>query len=332
MALKLFRPYVSWRSVWNVVRVLFSGQLAEGPEVRKFEREFANFHYLEPSSVVALNSGTAALEIAAHLLDLKPDDEVIIPVLTCAATVVPFARRCKVVFADVADDLNVDVADVRRKLTDRTRAIVFVRFGGSHRGLAEILGIVGEPSKRSVRVIDDAAQATDLRLAHWHADFTAVSLQATKTLTSGDGGFLVCREPFASAARKLRWFGLERGKPLDGQVIADPGYKYHMNDIAAAIGRGNLRALPKLLRHRKKLGKIYRDAGMWVQPWLAGVVGEKPNLRGAEVGQHHYRQDKTFGIRSDCPNMDRLEGRYWFVPYGHHVSVRQAKRIANALR
>lgn len=335
--LKLFKPYVSWRSVWNVLRVLFSGQLAEGPEVKKFEYEFARAHGLPPGHVLAVNSGTSALELAAHLLDLKPDDEVIVPVLTCAASVVPFARRCKVVFADIADDLNVDVADVERKITEKTKAVVFVSFGGSNERLEETVGLC---MVRGLRLVLDAAQVADVP-PPYYADFTCVSLQATKVLTSGDGGFLVCMySKDHERAKKLRWFGLERGKSLDGQVIADPGYKYQMNDVAAAIGRGNLKSLPKLLRHREKLAKVYRAAGMWVQPWLAGVVGYNPFETSVsipekgwfEIGQHHYRQDKTFNVPSVCPNMDKLEGRYWFVPYGHHVSVRQAKRIANALK
>lgn len=342
MRLKLFKPFVSWRSVWNVLRVLFSGQLAEGPEVKRFEAEFAAYHGLAERQVLAVNSATSALELAAHLLRLSPLDEVIVPVLTCAASVVPFARRCKVVFADIGDDLNVDAADVARKVTARTRAIVFVRFGGNDRGLAEVIQAAKDGHNgwmEPIAVIDDASQAVgqpNLGVA----DFTVVSTQATKTLTSGDGGFLIFRNGYEGGYRgketcqRLRWFGLERGKSLDGQVIIDPGYKYQMNDIAAAIGRGNLKSLPKLLRHRAKLAKIYREAGMWVQPWLAGVVKEECRCPEPwfEIGQHHYRQDKTFGIPSVCPNMDKLEGRYWFVPYGHHVSVRQAKKIANALR
>lgn len=323
--LKLFRPYVSWRSVWNVLRVLFSGQLAEGPEVKKFEAEFAKYHGLPRA--LAVNSGTSALELAAHLLDLKPDDEVIIPVLTCAASVVPFARRCKVVFADIADDLNVDVEDVARKITEKTKAVVFVSFGGSNARLPEIAQTC---IARGIKLVHDAAQVAEVPT--YYADFTCVSLQATKILTSGDGGMLVCLDPFDhERAKKLRWFGLERGD-ISKQTIAEAGYKFHMNDIAAAIGRGNLQALQKLTAHREKLAKIYREAGLFAHQWLAGYIGERVRGCDFEQGQHHYRLDKVFGVKSKCPNMDRLEGRYWFVPYGHHVSVRQAKRIANALK
>lgn len=311
--------------MWNVVRVLFSGQLAEGPEVKKLEREFANPMW---PNVLAVNSGTSALELAYHLAGIGKGDKVVVPVLGCAATVSPLVRRgANVVFADIGDDLNVDAEDLRRKAKG-AKAIVFVAFGGNEDGLHEASKIAHECG---AILIYDAAQAVGGRYFHL-AEYSCVSLQATKTVNAGDGGFLLCRyREDHERAKKLRWFGLERGD-ISKQTITEAGYKFHMNDIAAAIGRGNLRALPKLVAHRAKLAKIYRDAGLFAHPWLAGYIGERVRGCDFEQGQHHYRLDETFGVESKCPNMDRLEGRYWFVPYGHHVSVRQAKRIASALK
>lgn len=335
--LKLFKPYVSWRSVWNVLRVLFSGQLAEGPEVKKFEAEFAKYHGLD--RCLAVNSGTSALELAAHLLDLKPDDEVICPVFTCAATVVPFLRRCKVVLADVdaygGFCANVSPRTVLEKVTPETKAVVFVSFGGDDTGLWELEALCRE---RGIKLVHDAAQCVRVR---GEADYTCVSLQATKTVTAGDGGFLICRDiKDHERAKKLRWFGLTRGVPLDHQDLEEPGYKYHMNDIAAAIGRGNLRALPKLLAHRKKLRHVLAPLG-FATPWLVGVLRDPDEVADIqdralpfEVGTHHVRLDRYSCLagQGPFPHMDWLEGRYLFVPYGHHVSVRQAKRIASALK
>jgi perosamine synthetase len=347
--LKLFKPFVSWRAVWAAIRVLRSGQLAEGPEVKKFEEEFAAYHGLD--RCLAVNSGTSALELAAHLLDLKPYDEVIVPVLTCAATATPFARRgCRIVLADIDSDLNVSVDDVSRRITPRTKALVFVRFGGNDRGLTEMRALA---DRHGIPLIDDAAQAIGARNLGV-ADFAAVSLQATKTVTSVDGGFLICRsDAHHERAKRLRWFGFDREvkQRLGDAQLEEAGFKFHMNDLAAAIGRANLRCLPKLLAHREKLAAVYRAAGLFAHPWLAGsFTGDYAGLKaragaaGIEIGQHHYPLDGYHAFDYllsenatkenviERPIMRALEGRYYFVPYGHHVSVRQAKRIAKALR
>lgn len=328
---------MSWRAIWAAVRVLRSGQLAEGPEVKAFEEEFAAYHALP--RCLAVNSGTSALELAAHLLDLKPDDEVIVPVFSCAATVVPFARRCKVVMADITANgslmANLDSRELPKLLTPKTRAVVFVSFGGDTTGLRQAKEFC---DANGLKLVHDGAQAIGSELLGL-ADYTAVSLQAIKTVTSVDGGFIVCADPADhERAKKLRWFGLERGVPLEGQRIAEAGYKYHMNDLTAAIGRANLRYLPQLAKHRRKLARIL---GVCSTRWLAGhwsnrraELTEEAVRNGIEIGQHHYRLDRhpAFGKQGQFPFMDRQEDTYYFVPYGHHVSVRQAKRIAKLLK
>ena len=140
MAMNLFRPYVSWRARWYALRVLLSTQLAEGEWVKRFENEFAKKFNLR--NVVALNSGTSALALAYELAGIGEGDEVITPVLTCTATNIPLLhRKATIVFADIDYDLNINVEDVKRKITDKTRAIVFVHFGGNNRGLRELLEI-----------------------------------------------------------------------------------------------------------------------------------------------------------------------------------------------
>lgn len=333
MAIKLFAPYVSKQSILNVNRVLRSGYLAEGQEVRLFEQEFE--HEFDVENAVALNSGTSALELAYELAGLGKGDEVIAPVLTCTATNIPLVRRgCRIVFADTSEDLNVDIEDVKRKITKKTKAIVFVHFGGNNRGLTDLLTIC---RKRGIALIEDAAQAVGSE--HWgEGDFTAVSLQAIKTLTSGDGGFLVCkRKKDYQTAKKLRWFGYDREqKHKKGDIdLKLAGYKYHMNNISAAIGRGNLRDINLLLEHRETLADIYARYGIECHAWLAVARGNykkhKPIFEkaGIEIGQHHYRNDKytLFGGRKKLANMDRIENDYYFVPYHHYVTPKQAHTI-----
>src|SRR3989338_11448260 len=100
--IKLFKPFVSWHAVWNTVKTLRSGQLAEGPRVKEFEKKFGEKFGME--HICSLNSGTTALELAYELAEINEGDEVITPILTCTATNIPLVRRkAKIVFADIED-------------------------------------------------------------------------------------------------------------------------------------------------------------------------------------------------------------------------------------
>ncbi|MDP3958169.1 MAG: aminotransferase class V-fold PLP-dependent enzyme, partial [bacterium] len=223
MRVKLFQPYVSPLARKLVQKTLSTSWIGEGPVVKRFELEFGKKFGLK--NVAAVNSGTSALELAYELADIGRGDEVIAPVFTCTATNVPLVRRdARIVFADVDYDLNMDVEDVRRKITKKTKAIIFVHFGGNNRGLKELLALC---RKRGIVLIEDAAQAVGSEF--WgKADFAAVSLQAIKTLTSGDGGFLVCKKmSYCVKAKRLRWFGYDRDKKqkLGDIDLKEAGYK-----------------------------------------------------------------------------------------------------------
>lgn len=336
--IKLFKPFVSKKAISNVVEVLNGTQLAEGPRVKEFEQKFGEKFGLK--HVAALNSGTAALELAYEIAGINEGDEVITPVLTCTATNIPLIhRKAKIIFADIDKDLNINIADVKRKITPKTKAIVFVHFGGNNRGLKELLKICKE---RKIILIEDAAQAVGSDF--WgKADFTCVSLQAIKTLTSGDGGFLICKnKEDDQKTRRLRWFGYDREEKqrLGDTDLREAGYKYHMNDISAAIGLGNLSVVDKLINHRKKLMAVYKDAGFVTGIWMTAVLAnyafykEKLAEQGYEAGQHHYRNDKysLFGGRQKFEVMDAIEDDYFFIPMHHDVTVSDAKKIIKIIK
>lgn len=334
MSIKLFQPYVSWRVVPLLLRTLFSGQLAEGKMVKQFEKEFGE--KFNKKNVVSVNSGTSALELAYDLAGIKEGDEVITPILTCTATNLPLVRRkAKIVFADIDYDLNINIEDVKKKITTKTKAIVFVHFGGNNRGLKEVARLCKE---RKIILIEDAAQAVGSD--YWGvADFTCVSLQAIKILTSGDGGFLITKKKKDyEKAKRLRWFGIDREKKQKGidVDVTEAGYKYHMSDITASIGLGNLRSIDKVIAHRKELMKIYNSYGLRGNMWMAigyrKLEKAKPVYasHGIQVGDHHYRNDKysVFGGRvKDCPTMDELEGNFFAVPNHYGVSKIEADII-----
>lgn len=338
--IKVFEPYVSPGAVANVMRVLQSGYIAEGPEVKAFELEFAKkFGFDE---VVALNSGTAALELAYELAGIDAGDEVITPVFPFVGTNIPLARRkAKIIFADVDTDLNVSIDDVKRKITPQTKAIVFVSFAGNNRGLAEMRALADE---YKIPLIEDAAQAVGSD--GWgKGDFVCVSLQAIKTLTSGDGGFLILKDKgLVERARRLRWFGFDRDArhKYEDSDITEAGYKSHMNDIAAAIGRGNLDVIDEIIAHRKKLMEAYRAGGVEnTHIWLPVVFNDKRDElraflkeRGIDSSVHHFRSDKytLFGGLQQLPNMDELQDKFLLLPLHMGVTIEDVEMITKAIR
>ncbi|MEK7601518.1 MAG: aminotransferase class V-fold PLP-dependent enzyme [Patescibacteria group bacterium] len=341
--ISLFKTYISLRSIWNVCLLLIKSNygtyIGEGPEVKAFEKEFAEKFGFE--NVAAVNSGSTALELAYELAGICEGDEVIVPVLTHPATGLPAVhRRASVVFADIDPDLNVSVEDVRNKISPKTKALVFVHFGGNNRGLKEILHIAKE---KNLILIEDAAQAVGSDF--WgKADFTCVSLQAIKVLTSGDGGFLICKDKnLHEKAKRLRWFGYDRElkQKLGDTDIVEAGYKYHMNDITAAIGRGNLRTIDKIISHRKKLCSEYAKHGVQSSIWFAHTLSPKRDdlmkfmqENRIHTGDYHYRNDKytIFGGKKRLPTVDRLENQYLLLPLHHGVSVKDVRTICSLLR
>lgn len=337
--LKLFNPYMSEEAKKLCMECLNTDQLAEGLVTKQFEDEFAQKFDLQ--NVLALNSGSSALELAYELADIKEGDEVIVPILTCTATNIPLVRRkAKIVFADIDYSLNVNIEDVRRKITRKTKAIVFVHFGGNKKGLKQLIQLCEE---KNIKFIEDAAQAVGNGY-FGKADYTAVSLQAIKTLTSGDGGFLITKDRNDyNKAKRLRWFGYDREEKqkLGDTDLTEAGYKYHMNNITASIGLGNLRSIDPVIAHRERLGEIYRGYGLFANIWLAGgftndYIGLKRemNNNGFEIGKHHYRNDKytIFSkFKNECPIMDILENKYFFVPLHYGVTEEDANKIGKII-
>lgn len=340
----LFKVFMSPNAVSAVSRVLKSGFIAEGKEVIAFEEEFG--HYFKKNNCVAVNSATSALELSYELAGIADGDEVIAPVLTFNGANLPIVRRrAKIVFADInPETFNLDSDDVEKRITNKTKAIIFVHFGGCNDGLSEIISL---GQKYNIPVIEDAAQA--IGSSNWgNADFTIVSFQAIKMLTTGDGGMLICKNEIdAKHAKRLRWFGMdreERHRTGDSDIF-EPGYKFHMNNIAAAIGRANLKALNPIIAHRSRLSAFYNSykfkknipvtvhAGSWA---CRVITDDRDDLRkylltkGIESGIHHFRNDiySVFGKkRLKLPNMNKMENKYFFIPHHHAVSIADARYI-----
>lgn len=359
----LFHPHMPASAPANALRVLRSRWIGQGPNVEAFEERFSTcFTRGRPS--VAVGSGTDALHLAYVLAGIAPGDEVIAPVFTCTATNIPLLYiGAKVVFADVqTTTLNIDPDDVRRRITEKTRAIVCVHYGGLPCDMDELHGIADE---HNLVMIEDAAHAIGAeyrgRRIGELSSFTAFSFQAIKHITTGDGGMLVVdNEAVAAKAKRLRWFGIDRKAKQQGiwdNDIVEVGYKYQMTDVAAALGLAALDEFDQTLAHRQRLLAAYEDGLRGVPglafvggsqrdrvhgAWLCTVLAERSaELRsklhdgGIESGQVHYRNDRYSifgGRRPDLPNMDAVEDRYLVLPLHTQMRVDDVHRITSAIR
>ena len=337
----LFYPYIPKEKILKELEDTLSGRwIAQGPKVKKFEQIFGEmFDYKYP---VMLNSGTSALELSYHLIGLKEGDEVIVPVLDCTAGQMGLKRRgINIVFADVDDQLNVSVEDVRSKITPKTKAIVGVHLGGIP--FNPQLNILCREA--GIPLIVDAAQHHD----HLEGDFICYSFQAIKHINTGDGGMLVLQdEQTYQRAKLLRWFGIDRDlkermnyKAWEKREmtfdIEEPGFKYQPNDIAACLGLAAIHDLPAIIKYRKKLCEIYlKDLPPQCTPicggsyWLFGILSDKRDdladfltAEGVENNLIHLRNDiyRVFGgVRQNLPNMNRLEPKYLYLPLNNKIS------------
>ena len=265
--MNFFNVHVSPEAVALATATLESGWVSEGEVVKRFEQELER--ELGLGNPVAVNSGTSALHLALAIAGIGSEDEVILPAQTFVATGLAILMTgAEPVFADI-DPMtgNICLESIKEKVTQRTAAIIPVHWGGYPCNMHDIDDIA---CKHGAYLIEDAAHALgatydDIPIGAF-SDFTCFSFQAIKHLTTGDGGALCCYfHQWADAARALRWFGIDRPSTktsILGERIYNLntlGYKYHMNNVAAAIGLGNLAGFKKRLAQRQANGKRYRE-------------------------------------------------------------------------
>lgn len=261
-----YQPDVGEAEISAVTDALRSGWLTVGPKTLEFETAFAAA--VGAKHAIGLNSCTAALHLALDTLDLGPQDEVITCSLTFTATGATILHAGgRPVLADcLADTLNIDPADVAKKITPRTRAIVPVHFAGQPAAMDE-LGALAQA--HGLVVVEDAAHAIP---ATYHgkmvgsiSDMTAFSFYATKNLTTGEGGMLTLDDDAkADRIRMRRLHGMSRDawKRYSGSGtwrydVTAPGYKYNMTDAAAAMGLVQLGRLAQMDARRHELAAMY---------------------------------------------------------------------------
>lgn len=270
-----FSTTISKKSIQYVNEILVSTMISAGDRADRFENELSKkFNFPNP---ISLNSGTVTMRLALICAGVKEGDEVILPAQTFVATgLVILQCGAKPVFADINLDGNISVESIKEKITEKTKAIIPVHWGGYPCDMDEINSIA---KKHNLVVIEDAAHALGATYKNKNigtiSDFTSFSFQSIKHLTTGDGGLLTClSEENSKLIKRLRWFDIDRenSKPsILGEReydITNVGFKYHMNDIAASIGLGNLEIFDKKIERIKNIAKIYNKE-------LSNVAGIK---------------------------------------------------------
>jgi dTDP-4-amino-4,6-dideoxygalactose transaminase len=250
-----------------VVRVLDSEFLGMGAEVQAFEQEIKAF--LEtPFEVICVNTGTAALHLAVESIGLGDGDEVLIPAITYVASFQAVsAARAKPVACDVLEDsLFIDLKDAETRITKRTKAIMPVHFASDSSQMVQVYEFA---KKHHLRVIEDAAHSFGGGRGHKkigaEGDIICFSFDGIKNITSGEGGAIVTGDmALAQRAKDARLLGVEKDteKRFQGKRswvfdVKHQGYRYHMSDLMAAIGRAQLKKINHHIHRRKHLVQLY---------------------------------------------------------------------------
>lgn len=360
----MFYPHVSSEAIDAVVATLRGRWIGQGPKVEEFERRVQDACGV--THAVAVSSGAAAVRLALAIAGVQPGDEVITTPMCCTATNHPILEQfARPVFADIQyETANIDPADVARRVTDRTKAILCVHWGGYPSDLEELNAVA---HGHGIPVIEDASDALG---ATYHgrpvgsvSPFTAFSFQAIQQVTTGEGGMLALTNPEdREAARRRRWFGIDRKQRRPNGVgyydfdVSEPGYGYHMTDIAAAMGVVHLAELPAILSRRSAIANRYRAA-------LSGVPGvrllecrddrtsahhlftihveRRPEFarmmagRNIETSIVHERNDiyAVFGgRRADLPALDRFAASQISIPLNQHLSDDDVEYVVESIR
>lgn len=361
-AIPLFKVFMPESILKPLNEVLMSGYIGEGPRVKEFEKQLAP--WFGNPNVLALNSGTSALQLALRLSGVGFGDEVISTAMTCTATNEPImAMGAKIVWADIDPWTgNIDPADVEKKITPKTKAIMCVHWGGYPCELEELNAI---SQKHGLKVIEDAAHAFGGEYHGTpigsHSDFSCFSFQAIKHMTTVDGGALTCRTSAdCERGRLLRWYGIDRNSNRKDfrceEDILEYGYKFHMNDVTATMGLEQLKFVGETVaKHRANAAAYHQafDGLEWIKTlrhdaqhngayWLYTLRVKEPRTFMAYMEEKnivtsavHARNDthtmfKDF--RANLPGVDEFVSEQVSIPVGWWLTEQERDYIIEAVR
>jgi len=385
----LFKVFMSPNASEEVAKVLNSGYIGQGKKVEEFESDLKN--YFNYNYISTLNSGTSALHLALHLLKkpyknintinnydniksnwpgLEEGDEVLATPMTCTASNWPIlANGLKIKWVDIdPTTLNMDLEDLARKITPKTKVIMLVHWGGYPNDLDRIKKIQHDTYDKfgfKPAVIEDGAHSFGSKYKGkpigTHGNLTMYSLQAIKHLTSIDGGLLITPHKELYQRTKLtRWYGIDRDdNRKDFRCEADIkewGFKFHMNDVCATVGIENLKLVDGLIKTHKENAIFYdtnlknltgvnllkREHGFDSSFWIYSMLVENRESFfkwmkecGIISSQVHERNDKHTCVKeysSFLPTLDKTIDNIVSIPVGWWVTEENREYIIDCIK
>lgn len=261
-------PSIGEEEIAEVVDTLRSGWLTTGPKVKRFEDAFAAS--VGAAHAIAVNSNTVGLTAALAAHDVGPGDEVLLPSLTfCATANVVVHLGATPVLCECGEDGNLDVADAASRVTERTRAIMPVHYGGQAADLDAVRALA---ARHGLAVIEDAAHAAGIGYrgvpVGTGSPATVFSFYATKNLTTGEGGMITTDDDaLAARLRRLVLHGMSRDAwkrySATGSwyyEVLEPGFKANMTDLQASLGLHQLDRLPSFNARRAAIASRFDAA------------------------------------------------------------------------
>ena len=268
------KAHITDEQINLVVEAIKSGWLTMGPKTIEFEEKFRDYIFKDGNKkgyAISCNSCTSALHLALKAIGLKSEDEVILPTNTFIATAeVVTYFGAKPVLCDIKEDThNIDVSKIENLITEKTKVIIPVHFGGQPCDMEEILKIA---KKYNLYVIEDAAHALPSKykgkMIGTIGDITCFSFYATKTLSTGEGGMATTfNEEYAKMMKVNRLHGISRDAwdryTLKGSwyyEVIDNGFKYNTTDINSALGLAQLKKVEWMRKKREEIAQKYTSA------------------------------------------------------------------------
>ena len=376
----LFKVFMSEKASNTVSDVLSSGYVTQGPEVEKFEDVLKEF--FDNDRVVTTNSATSALHLIFHMLKEyglgenkikidEPEDHVLTTPLTCTATNWPIiSNNINLKWVDVnPENCNMDLSDLENKLNQNTKAVVVVHWGGYPVDLERLKEIQINFEKKygfKFVIIEDCAHAfgakTEGQKIGNTGNISTFSFQAIKHLTSVDGGCVNfnCDED-VERAKLLRWYGIDRNENRKDfrceSDILNVGFKFHMNDVNAYIGRMNYEPVSnELLQKHIENGHYYNqnlkdikdlelmnysdnlDIPFWI--YTIKVKNRDKFMKHMEskniiVSRVHERNDKhtaTKAYQTNLPLLESFIDEMVCIPVGWWVGENERKYILDSIK
>lgn len=281
-------PDISDLELAMVNEVLRSGWLTTGQRAREFEQAFGNA--VAAPYAIGLSSCTAALHLAMDAVGVGPGDDVLLPAMTFASTASAVVHHgARPIFVDIdAADHTIDPMALERLCTPATKAVIAVDFAGQPARMVPILEFA---RARNLAVVEDAAHAFPAAYRGQPvgslSDITCFSFYATKTLTTGEGGMATtARDDYAQRMRLMSNHGISRNahdRQAHGNSwyyeILEPGWKYNMPDLAAALGHAQLTRSDQIASSRRQIASAYQTA--FADHPAIELVAERPECSHA---------------------------------------------------